>query len=59
MPHYKLIYFDARGLCEAIRIIFHYANETFEDRRITRKEWLAMKDSASLYASRREQIGII
>uniref|UniRef100_A0A915CXE7 glutathione transferase n=1 Tax=Ditylenchus dipsaci TaxID=166011 RepID=A0A915CXE7_9BILA len=43
--NYKLIYFDARGICEPIRLLFHYAKTEFEDARITRKQWLALKDS--------------
>lgn len=43
-PKYKLIYFDARGICEAIRLIFKYANESFVDERISQKEWLKMKN---------------
>ncbi|KAI6232875.1 putative glutathione S-transferase 6 [Aphelenchoides fujianensis] len=44
-PHFKLIYFDARGICESIRLIFRYANQSFVDERISKKQWLAMKDS--------------
>ncbi|CAD5217678.1 unnamed protein product [Bursaphelenchus xylophilus] len=44
-PKYKLIYFDARGICESIRLLFRYANESFVDERITKKKWLAIKDS--------------
>jgi glutathione S-transferase len=43
-PRYKLIYFDARGICEAIRMIFRYANESFIDERLTKKQWLRIKD---------------
>ena len=44
-PNYKLIYFDARGICEPIRLLFHYARVPFDDVRISRKQWLALKDS--------------
>ncbi|KAI6224456.1 hypothetical protein M3Y99_01393900 [Aphelenchoides fujianensis] len=44
-PHFKLIYFDARGICESIRLIFRYVNQSFVDERISKKQWLAMKDS--------------
>ncbi|KAI6183801.1 hypothetical protein M3Y97_00527900 [Aphelenchoides bicaudatus] len=37
------IYFDARGLCEAIRLIFRYANESFVDERISKKQWLRIR----------------
>ncbi|KAI1711871.1 putative glutathione S-transferase 6 [Ditylenchus destructor] len=43
--NYKLIYFDARGICEPIRLLFHYTKIPFEDARISRKQWLALKDS--------------
>uniref|UniRef100_A0A914IFS7 glutathione transferase n=1 Tax=Globodera rostochiensis TaxID=31243 RepID=A0A914IFS7_GLORO len=45
LPNFKLIYFDARGICEPIRLIFHYAKVPFDDVRISRKQWLALKDS--------------
>jgi hypothetical protein len=45
MTNYKLIYFDARGICEPIRLLFHYAHVPFDDVRISRKQWLALKDS--------------
>ncbi|CAD5213123.1 unnamed protein product [Bursaphelenchus okinawaensis] len=44
-PKYKLIYFDARGICESIRLLFRYANQTFVDERISKKKWLAIKDT--------------
>lgn len=50
---YKLVYFDFRGLGEAIRYIFAYVGVDFEDERIPfkpedgipskQKEWLAKK----------------
>lgn len=43
-PRYKLIYFDARGIGEAIRLIFVYANESFVDERLTKKQWLRIKE---------------
>ncbi|KAL3102479.1 hypothetical protein niasHS_001221 [Heterodera schachtii] len=45
LPNFKLIYFDARGICEPIRLIFHYSKVPFDDVRISRKQWLALKDS--------------
>uniref|UniRef100_A0A914P3U4 glutathione transferase n=1 Tax=Panagrolaimus davidi TaxID=227884 RepID=A0A914P3U4_9BILA len=43
MVHYKLTYFDARGLGEAIRLIFKYANIEFEDIRFHAKDWPKIK----------------
>jgi hypothetical protein len=40
VSNYKLIYFDARGICEPIRMLFHYAKVPFDDFRISRKQWL-------------------
>lgn len=45
MVHYKLTYFDVRGLAEVSRLILHYAGVEFEDKRITHDEWPAIKPS--------------
>jgi hypothetical protein len=46
VPNYKLIYFDSRGICEPIRLLLHYAKVPFDDFRISRRQWLAMKDNS-------------
>uniref|UniRef100_A0AC34FAU5 Glutathione S-transferase n=1 Tax=Panagrolaimus sp. ES5 TaxID=591445 RepID=A0AC34FAU5_9BILA len=43
MPKVKLVYFDARGLAEASRLILHYAKVDFEDVRIQHADWPALK----------------
>uniref|UniRef100_A0A914YDQ5 glutathione transferase n=1 Tax=Panagrolaimus superbus TaxID=310955 RepID=A0A914YDQ5_9BILA len=43
MVHYKLTYFNIRGLGEPIRIMFRYADVKFEDNRISRSEWPKIK----------------
>ncbi|KAI1693372.1 putative glutathione S-transferase 5 [Ditylenchus destructor] len=39
MTEYKLHYFDLRGLGEAIRLIFAYANQPYAERIITMEDW--------------------
>ncbi|CAD5213124.1 unnamed protein product [Bursaphelenchus okinawaensis] len=43
MPHYKLTYFPVRGLAEPIRLCFHYAGEKFEDYRVPKDAYGALK----------------
>ncbi|KAI9620366.1 hypothetical protein KEM48_008189 [Puccinia striiformis f. sp. tritici PST-130] len=46
MPSYKLTYFDMKGgRGDSIRMAFHYAGIPFEDERLTREEFGAIKDS--------------
>ncbi|KAI6228369.1 putative glutathione S-transferase 6 [Aphelenchoides besseyi] len=46
-PRFKITYFEARGICEMIRMIFVFANESYIDERITKKQWLRIKDHTS------------
>jgi glutathione S-transferase len=41
--HYKLTYFDVRGVAEATRMIFHYAGVKFDDVRVAHEQWPALK----------------
>jgi len=43
MVHYKITYFNARGRAEVARQILAYADVKFEDNRITREQWGALK----------------
>lgn len=42
---YKLNYFDIRGRGEPIRLIFEYAQQKFENKRINLNEWPKLKPS--------------
>lgn len=44
MPSYKLHYFDVRGQGELIRFTLHAAGVPFEDYRVKRAEWPAIKE---------------
>ncbi|CAP24348.1 Protein CBG03453 [Caenorhabditis briggsae] len=45
MVHYKLTYFDARGLAETARQLFVLADVEFEDNRLTVEEFQKLKPS--------------
>ncbi|KAI1704917.1 shK domain-like domain-containing protein [Ditylenchus destructor] len=51
-PEYKLWYFNLRGRGEAIRLLFHYLNEPFEDFRIlTFEDWVGIYKNATPFGS--------
>ena len=45
MVHYKLHYFDVRGLGEMSRMVLHYAGQDFEDHRVSDEDWPDYKPS--------------
>lgn len=45
MPEYKVFYFNVKALGEPLRFLLSYGNINFEDVRITREEWPALKPS--------------
>lgn len=45
MAKVKLIYFNLAGLGEGIRMLLAYGDQEFEDVRIPKEEWPALKPS--------------
>jgi hypothetical protein len=48
MPQYKIIYFNVKALAEPMRFLLAYGNIDFEDVRIEKENWPAIKDSEFL-----------
>lgn len=48
MVHYKFVYFPVRGLGEGVRLLFHYAEQDFEDVRIQHIQFPELKPSIYL-----------
>lgn len=44
-PAYKFTYFDIKALAEVTRLLFSYGGIEFEDNRIQRENWPALKPS--------------
>lgn len=45
---WKVVYFNGRGRAESIRIALSEAGETFEDVRLTREQWIALRPGEAL-----------
>ncbi|KAJ8298773.1 hypothetical protein KUTeg_022833 [Tegillarca granosa] len=45
MPTYKLTYFNIRGRAELTRLVFVASGTNYEDNRIEREKWPAIKES--------------
>lgn len=48
-PTYKLTYFNFKGLCEPIRLLFAYGGIEYEDVRLTKEEWPEIKPSTHFF----------
>lgn len=45
MPAYKLVYFNVKALAEPMRFLLAYGNIDYEDVRVEKESWPALKDS--------------
>lgn len=45
MPEYKVTYFNIKGLAEPLRYLLAYGNIDYEDVRVERENWPALKSS--------------
>lgn len=45
MPAYKIIYFNVKALAEPMRFLLSYGNIDFEDVRVEKDDWPALKSS--------------
>lgn len=48
-PKYKLTYFGVKGLGEAVRFMLSYMEEDFEDVRVEKDKWAALKPCKCLH----------
>lgn len=44
-PTFTLFYFNIKALAEPVRYLFAYGGQEYEDVRVTRDEWPALKPS--------------
>lgn len=48
-PQFTLFYFNVKALAEPIRFLFAYGAQEYEDVRVTRDEWPALKPSLYIF----------
>jgi len=48
MPTYKLTYFNGKGRAETTRLVFAAAGIKYEDKRVEKADWGALKPSRNL-----------
>ena len=53
MGKYKLVYFDLKARAEVSRLLFAYAGQEYEDKRISREEWPEFKKSMFMHVCRK------
>lgn len=49
MSQYKIIYFNVKALAEPMRFLLSYGNINFEDVRVEKEDWPALKPSKYQY----------
>lgn len=56
MSQYKIIYFNVKALAEPMRFLLSYGNINFEDVRVEKEDWPALKPSKYQYTHQASRV---